>query len=393
MTAERFDLPALRVEGRDQLIRDALAELAVTGATGVTGSTATAVDRRCDAMVVTSLTNVRWLTGFTGSNATVVVGPDETVLVTDGRYKTQAPLELERSGSSARVVIAGDLVAAGAEAAAAAALVQAEDSAWTVALEDSVSWAIQRRWADHLTEEPVPTTELVEQLRAVKSAPEIERIQAAAAIVDDVLADLSQLIRAGTSERTLAHALDEGMRTRGASGPAYETIVASGPNSALPHARPTDREFVDGDLVIIDAGALVDGYRSDMTRTFSIGAPSARAREMIDTVTSSQAAGVALVAPDVEAGAVDALCREVIDAAQMGDAFVHGTGHGVGLDIHELPRVRKGSTAILRPGHVLTVEPGVYYPDFGGVRVEDTVVVTEDGCRALTRYPKATISG
>jgi Xaa-Pro aminopeptidase len=183
--------------------------------------------------------------------------------------------------------------------------------------------------------------------------------------------------------------LDDAMRARGASGPAYETIVASGPNAALPHARPTDRAFSDGDLVIIDAGAVVDGYRSDMTRTFVVGEPSAQAREMLDVVTRSQAAGVAGVGGGVEAGVIDALCREVIDAARMGDAFIHGTGHGVGLDIHELPRVRKGSTAILRPGHVLTVEPGVYYPGVGGVRVEDTVVVTEDGCRALTRFPKS----
>ena len=390
--ADRFDFAALLVEGRDQLVLDALDALddldyRPKSDSPETGATSPSARNKCDAMVLTSPTNVRWLTGFTGSNATVLIGPQETILFIDGRYATQAPLELERSGSPARVVIASDLVAAAVEAVEVAA----GGPGWTIALEDSVPWAIQRRWADSLTEALVPTTELVEELRAVKSAAEIERMQAAAAIADEVLDDLSRLIAVGTSERMLAHALDAAMRDRGASGPAYETIVASGPNSALPHARPTDRTFVEGDLVIIDAGAVVDGYRSDMTRTFSIGEPSAGAREMLDVVARSQAVGVAGVAPDVEAGSIDELCRDVIDAARMGDAFLHGTGHGVGLDIHELPRVRRGSTAILRPGHVLTVEPGVYFPGIGGVRVEDTVVVTEDGCRALTRFPKTPI--
>jgi Xaa-Pro aminopeptidase len=366
------ELSPLSVAGRVELVREAMQS------------------HGCDALVVTSLTNVRWLTGFTGSHGAVLVGPDEAVLATDSRYTTQAPGELERAGSPARVAIANDLVAGLAEGMA---------PGWVTALEDSIAWGTQRRWADERadrasgtpgppTGDLVPVTELIEELRAVKTAPELERMQAAASVVDGALEAVAWMLRAGTSERGLALALDDAMRARGASGPAYETIVASGPNAALPHAQPTDRALGEGDLVIIDAGAVVDGYRSDMTRTFVIGEPSAQAREMLDVVTRSQAAGVAGVDPGVEAGAIDDLCREVIDAAGMGDAFIHGTGHGVGLDIHELPRVRKGSTAILRPGHVLTVEPGVYYPGVGGVRVEDTVVVTADGCRALTRFPK-----
>ena len=358
------DFTPILVDGREDSVRRQVSELG------------------CDALVVTSMTNVRWLTGFTGSNAVVVVGPEDTLFFTDGRYTTQAPADLARAGSEAAVDVSSDAVAA------AIAAVPAD---WCFALEDSVAWSIQLEWAAHSTSEPVPATDLIDELRSVKTPAELERMQAAAAIVDEALADAAGLLTAGITERTMALALDDGMRARGAQGPAYETIVASGPNAALPHARPTDREFEDGDLVIIDAGAVVDGYRSDMTRTFVIGEPTDRTDELVDVVTRSQAAGVAGVAPDVEAAEIDRICRDVIESADMGDAFIHGTGHGVGLDIHELPRVRKGSTAILRPGHVVTVEPGVYFPGVGGVRVEDTVVVTEDGCRALTRFPKSPV--
>jgi Xaa-Pro aminopeptidase len=366
VTITRLDLSVLTpitVEGRDELVRAALAGLV----------------QPCDAIVLSSLTNIRWLTGFTGSNAVAVVGPDETVLATDGRYTTQAGREMEDSGSPARLVVDDDPVGAAMERVA---------PYWTLGLEDSVTWATQARWAGHADEALVAATLLVEELRAIKTPAEVERMQAAAMIVDEVLEESSHLLVPGTSEREIALALDDGMRARGSSGPAYETIVASGPNSALPHARPTERRLAEGDLLIIDAGAVVDGYRSDMTRTFAIGDLPARSEQMVEVVTRSQAAGVAVVRPGIDAGSVDEACRDVISSEGMAELFVHGTGHGVGLDIHELPRVRKGSTAILRPGHVLTVEPGVYDPDVGGVRVEDLVVVTEEGCRSLTRYPK-----
>lgn len=355
------DLTPVLVTGRAEAVLEQLTEAAA------------------DAMLVTSLTNIRWLTGFTGSNGALVIGPGRSVLVTDARYASQAASQLESAGSETEVIVAPDLVPA--------ALGELRPG-WVVALEDSVTWRTQRRLAEAHDGGLVATSELIENLRASKSGPELERMQVAAAIVDDTLAEVVPSLMAGRREREVALAIDDGMRARGASGPAYETIVASGPNAALPHARPTDRALTDGDTVIIDAGAVVDGYRSDMTRTFVVGRADARVLEMLEVVTESQACGVAGVGPDVEAGTIDALCRDVIEAARMGEAFLHGTGHGVGLDIHELPRVRRGSTAILRPGHVLTVEPGVYFPDVGGVRVEDTVVVTEDGCRSLTRFPK-----
>ncbi len=360
-TSMTGDLPRLHVDGRIDVLR---ARLAADG---------------IDAAVVTSGSNILWLTGFTGSNGAVVVTADGAVLVTDGRYAQQAPEQLDVAGCDAEVVIADSpvLVTAGRLG-----------TVGVVGLETTIAWGDQRRWQAALDAEVVPMIELVEEIRAVKDAAELARIQAAASTVDDALGDVCCLVRAGVSELDIQRALDEAIRSRGAAGPAYETIVASGPNSARPHARPTGRVLEPSDLVIIDAGAVVESYRSDMTRTFVVGDPTEAGADMIDLVTRSQAAGVASVRPGVEAGAVDEACRSIIDEAGFGAAFVHGTGHGVGLDIHELPRVRPGSTAILHPGHVITVEPGVYVSGVGGVRVEDSVVVTDDGCRSLTRYPK-----
>ena len=354
-------LPLLRVDGRIDRLRVRLA------------------DDGIDAAVITAPANVVWLTGFGGSNGTVLIAGDGAVLVTDSRYAEQAPDQLEAAGCDAEVVIA-DPVAVGAERFGAASV---------VGLEETIAWGDQRRWAaTEAAPELAPMASVVEELRAVKDPAELARIEAAAAVTDEALEEVRPRLRAGVSEIEIQREIDDAIRARGATGPAYDTIVASGPNSARPHARPTDRELAPGDLLIIDAGAVVDGYRSDMTRTFVVGRPSAEQADMIELVTRAQAAGVAAVRPGAEAGAVDEACRSVIAEAGLGEAFVHGTGHGVGLDIHELPRVRSGATAILRPGHVLTVEPGVYLAGVGGVRVEDSVVVTADGCRALTRHPK-----
>ncbi|MDZ7733443.1 MAG: M24 family metallopeptidase [Acidimicrobiia bacterium] len=239
----------------------------------------------------------------------------------------------------------------------------------------------------------MPTEDLVEVLRLVKDPGEVARIEAAATIADESLAALRSRLGEGATERELGLELDTEMRRRGASGPSFETIVASGPNGAMPHARPGDRVIAPGDLVVIDFGAVVDGYCSDMTRTFSIGDPEGERARMLSVVGESQATGVATVAPAVGCAEVDAACREVIDEAGWGEAFLHSTGHGVGLDIHEDPRVSSRSETVLEEGMIVTVEPGVYLPELGGVRVEDTVVVTAEGCRALTKAPKEPVVG
>jgi len=350
-------------------------------------------DAGVDAAVISEPANVRWLTGFTGSNGTVVLlGTGEALLVTDGRYAEQAPAQLAEAGCSDEVEV---VVARKATDAVAGRL----DGVSRLGLEDSVAWAEQIRWSEAVeagnsgtrNTETVPLTEAVEGLRAVKDPAELARMQAAARIADGALAAVEPMLRPGVTEAEIQQALDDAIRAAGASGPAYDTIVASGPNSALPHARPTGRELQAGDLVVVDAGAEVDGYRSDMTRSFVLGDPGERAAAMLEVVGRSQSAGVAAVRPGVEASEIDGACRSVIDEAGMGEAFVHGSGHGVGLDVHELPRVVSGSTAVLEPGNVLTVEPGVYFPGVGGARVEDLLVVTGDGCRPLTLHPKAPV--
>jgi len=255
---------------------------------------------------------------------------------------------------------------------------------------DAVTWAAQRRWAEVLAPaELVPTTAVVEGLRQVKDAGEIDRVAAAAAIADRALAEVVPMLGEGRSEREIALALDSAMRRLGAEDRAFETIVAAGPNSAKPHARPSERPVAPGDPVVVDFGATVEGYRSDMTRSFCVGgAPADELATVFATVGEAQRRGVAAVAPGTATGEVDRVCRDLIAAAGWGDAFEHGTGHGVGLDVHEAPWVSQGATAILTPGNVVTVEPGVYLAGLGGVRIEDTVVVTEDGCRPLTAFTK-----
>jgi Xaa-Pro aminopeptidase len=222
-------------------------------------------------------------------------------------------------------------------------------------------------------------------------------MERAAAIADEALGAVLPLLAAAGADRTrapltearFAAALDHAMRERGAEESAFETIVASGENSAKPHARPGPRVIGPGDPVVVDFGAVFDGYRSDMTRTFCVGGPpTGELARVFEVVATSQRLGVESVHAGIEAGAVDLTCRESIAEAGWAEYFEHGTGHGVGLDIHEQPSVGPGSAAILVPGTVVTVEPGVYLPGTGGVRIEDTLVVTDDGSRPLTQFPK-----
>ncbi len=366
--------------------------LAALGAMDVVGRAsrlrALLADADCDALLVTNLVDVRYLTGFSGSAALLLVTPSELVLATDGRYRDQAAAEVAASGADATVSI-GNTGPAQREALVAAA----RGIARLGLQADHVSWSAQRRYQGEWfpDAELVAAGDLVGQLREVKDDGEIDRLAAAAAIADGALAEVAPLLADRPTEEAFALELDTAMRRRGSSGASFETIVASGPNGARPHARPTDRVVTEGDLVVIDFGAMVDGYHSDMTRTFVVGDPSPTQRRMLEVVTAAQQAGVDSVAPGVATGDVDAACRQVIDEAGWADAFLHATGHGVGLDIHEAPRVGQGGAATLRVGNVVTVEPGVYLPEHGGVRVEDTLVVTVDGWRRLTNAPKSPV--
>jgi Xaa-Pro aminopeptidase len=358
-------LPAMDLPARLERLRSAFGEAGI------------------DVLLVTDLLNVRYLTGFSGSAGLLAVTDDGLTLVTDGRYGEQAPLEAAAAGAAVDVQVAGvgqkDLVC------------DLLGSVTRLGLEaEHVTWAQQRAYTtDWFPDAELVATEgLVAALREVKDDGEVARLAAASAIADAALAVVRPMLLDQPTEAEVALALDSEMRRLGAAGPSFETIVASGPNGARPHARPGSRTIVEGDLVVTDFGALVDGYHSDMTRTHAVGDVDDTQQRMLDVVAESQAAGVAAVRAGATVEHVDRACRQVIEDAGWGDAFVHGTGHGVGLEIHEGPRVSSAVAATLAAGHVVTVEPGVYLPEHGGVRIEDTVVVTADGCDTITLAPK-----
>ncbi len=375
-------LPPLRVDGRLDRVRALLA-------------TAGGADDPVDALLVTEPSNLRWLTGFSGSAGLLLVTGETALLTTDGRYRSQSEEQLAAAGVAGEVDVQVGGVAAQREALAAALA-----GAGRLGLEaDHVSWAAVRTWESVFPgAELFATRGVIEGLRAVKEDGELARMARAADIADAALASVLPLLAASgrpartnrpLTEAAFAAALDHAMRERGAEDRAFETIVASGENSAKPHARPGAREIRAGDPVVVDFGAVFDGYRSDMTRTFCIGGPpTGELAAVFDVVSASQRAGVDAVEAGVAADVVDRACREVIAASGWAERFEHGTGHGVGLDIHEDPPVGPGSTAILAPGTVVTVEPGVYLPAVGGVRIEDMLVVTGNGSRTFTRFPK-----
>lgn len=363
-------------------------------------------EARIDCVLVEELANIRYLTGFTGSAAMLLVSRSGALLTTDGRYRTQAAEQLAAAGVSSpagpslvdtfvgRIQPQRDAVAAAIEALGANPVDHHAAAAERprVGLEaEHVVWADERRWEERLGgAELVATSGLIEGLREVKDEGEVGRIARAAAIADAALSEVAPMIDTEPTESDVALALDVAMRRLGAEDRAFETIVASGPNAAMPHARPGPRVIRRGDPVVVDFGATVDGYRSDMTRTFFAGGtPVGTMREVYDAVLASQQAGVAAVRAGVTGGEVDDVCRRTLTEAGYGEAFEHGTGHGVGLDIHEGPSVGPGSAGILARGAVVTVEPGAYLAGIGGVRIEDTVVVTDDGCRVLTALSKS----
>jgi Xaa-Pro aminopeptidase len=341
-------------------------------------------EREVDALLVTKRENVRYLTGFTGSAGMLLVTVHDALFVTDGRYIEQSHEQLESTGVAARIEI-GVTMAAQREM-----LASSLPPGTKLGLEDHVvTWAEQREYAASFEGvELVPAGPLVEDLRRVKDAGEVDRIRRACSIADDAFQALLPRLAEGITEQEFALALEFAMRERGASGNSFDPIIASGPNGAKPHARPTDRPIGRAELVVCDFGCIVDGYCSDMTRTVAVGDPGPDARHLYDVVLESQQTGRAAVAASVACADVDRASRDVIAAAGWAEAFSHSTGHGVGLEIHEAPRVASTARDTLLVGDVVTVEPGVYLPGVGGVRIEDTVVVTASGAEPLTQTPK-----
>lgn len=332
-----------------------------------------------DAVLLGSPTNRRWISGFTGSFGWTLISAETAILGTDFRYWEQAKREApdftlfrwQRSEGTAtwRDFLAGVAVV-GIEAqhvtlAEFAQLQQIEGIAW------------------------VKLDKTVETAREVKSAEEIAKIRAAAAITDYAMVQVHRLARPGMTEKQLAWELEKVMRSNGADGLAFETIVASGPNGARPHHRPTDRELQIGDNITIDMGAKLDGYYSDMTRAFFLGdEPDTHFWDVYNLVLEAQQSALNAMQAGMRGNEVDALARDIIATAGHADHFGHGLGHGVGLEIHEWPRLGKTEKDAIPVNAVVTVEPGVYLPDWGGVRIEDLVVVTETGVEYLSTCPK-----
>jgi len=335
-----------------------------------------------DAALVTRLVNVRYLTGFTGSNGALLVGangPD--VLCTDGRYRTQSA----RQAPDLERVIERASAAALADRAAADGLRRLGYESHDVAVDLHATLADRAGGA-----ELVSLSRAVEELRAVKDDAEIALLREACAIADRALADLIAAggLAAGRTERAVGRDLESRMLDLGADAASFETIVASGPNSAIPHHRPTDRELARGDLVKLDFGALYRGYHSDMTRTVVLGEPTGWQREVYELVAAAQRAGRAALAPDADVVQVDRAARAVIETAGHGDDFAHGLGHGVGLEVHEAPTVSPLGAGRLADRMLVTVEPGVYLEGRGGVRIEDILVVRPGGPELLTTTTK-----
>jgi len=327
-------------------------------------------------MLITTPSNVRWLSGFTApEDARILINPTEAVLLTDGRYIAQAEEE-----SSLPAVIERDWMGVVRDRAKGGALgVEG----------DHLTMATARRLEQETGLTLEPHDRVLEPLRIIKDAAEVDIIRRAAQLTDAAYAHVLTQLRPGVREVDLALAIEQYVRTHGGEGMAFDIIVASGPRSAMPHGTASERTIEAGELVTFDLGAKVDGYCADMTRTVAVGPISTEHRAIFDAVLEAQERAVAAVRPGISGIALDAVARDSLTEAGFGKAFSHSLGHGVGIDIHEAPGLSPKSEDVLEPGMMITIEPGAYLPGDAGVRIEDLVLVTEQGGEVLSSSPKA----
>lgn len=338
--------------------------------------------QRLDAFLIKDMLNIRYLTGFTGSFGILIVSVDSIFLLTDGRYIEQASLEcpwlsvepVVESWTPAVIKLLESLHVSRA------------------GFEDNVVEYRTWRGLKLARCKFIPAGGLVEELRMVKDPSEIGLIRRAVSIADIVYSKVIRQLEPGVREKDLALEIDCCLRRNGADKEGFNTIVASGPSSALPHASAGDRIISKGDLVIFDYGAKVSGYHSDITRTIVVGRPTKRQTSIHSIVLEAQSRAIDAIRPGVKGGEIDEIARSYITKCGYGDHFVHGLGHGIGLAVHDGRILGRNSDFELAPGMVLTVEPGIYIPGWGGVRVEDDVLVTQSGCEILTKSPRALVA-
>lgn len=339
--------------------------------------------RSIPAIFVSDPHNLTWLTGFAGSFGGALVTVSDAVFMTDSRYRVQAAEQVQnmRVDTFASPTKYNDFIKQHIQGLGITKL----------AFEaQQVNYLTYEMWRDGLGAELVSYGDVISPLRKVKTPEEVEKIKTACAIADACFEHLQRMVRPGISEYDLALDMEFFMRRQGAEV-AFDIIAASGWRGALPHGRASEKIVEAGDLITFDFGARINGYNSDITRTVAVGEPDARQREVYDQVLKAQLASLEMMKPGVRAHDVDARAREVFDEKEMAKAFGHGLGHGLGLAVHDPGRLGSGSDDVLEPGQVWTVEPGVYFDGWGGVRIEDDVVVTEDGIEILTHSPKELI--
>ncbi|WP_422660698.1 M24 family metallopeptidase [Paenibacillus sp. EC2-1] len=332
------------------------------------------------AMLVASPINRRYLTGFTGSAGYVLITRDQSYLLTDFRYMTQAPEQ----------AIGFQVVEHGPKLMDTVKELLASEGITSLGFEqEHVTYAVFTSYTEQLKPVSlVPVSGLVEQLRIFKDHEELQVMQRAADLADATFSHLLNIVGTGKTEREIDLQMEMFMRSHGATSSSFDTIVASGERSALPHGVASERVIQGNEFITFDFGALLDGYCSDLTRTIAIGTPDPKLKEIYDIVLEAQLHALDHIKPGMTGREADALCRDIITKYGYGEYFGHSTGHGLGMEVHESPRLSKASDDVLKPGMVVTVEPGIYLPGLGGVRIEDDIVITETGIHILTSSSK-----